>query len=582
MKLSNAPNLNYLWAHLIVEELIRNGADYFCIAPGSRSSALAISMAQHPKAKLITHFDERGLAFYALGHSSATGKPSVVLTTSGTAVANLFPAIVEASKKKVPLIILTADRPIELRQTGAHQTIDQVSIFGNYVRYFFDLPSPTLEIEPAFILTTLDQAVARSRGGLKGPVHLNCPFREPLTPVKTNQNFKTYIAKLKSWENSDEPYTLYAPSDTHASMQSLSQIASRIDSIKQGLIVVGKLGTPKDKEAVLKLSEKLNWPIFPDGVSGLRLGNQHKNVIHYFDQVLFTQSRLKVDGILHFGGRITSKRFYEFLNAQELNDYIMVLNHPLRNDPFHNVTIRIQDSTAHFCQEIIKYVKPRTSNKILKMLNVFSKTIHQLVEKEVKTDKSLSEIFVARHISKTIPKDFNLYLSNSLPIREIDMYASSEGEEVAIGSNRGASGIDGIIASAVGFAQGSSKPTTLLIGDLAFLHDLNALALLAQIKIPLQIIVLNNAGGGIFNFLPIADQKNVFEKIFALSHNLSFENTAKMFKLNYKNPKTQSSFISDYREALNSKTSTIIEINTDRQKTVQLTKSIQGKIKDLR
>lgn len=577
----NNEGLNYLWSYLMVEELIRHGVDYFCIAPGSRSSPLAVSIADHPKAKLITHFDERGLAFHALGYSSATGKPGVILTTSGTAVANLFPAIVEASKKKVPLIILTADRPVELRQTGAHQTINQVNIFGEYVRFFFDLPAPTFDIQPNFVLTTVDQAMARSKGELKGPVHLNCQFREPLTPLKTQHIPKSYLQKILAWEHSSEPFTLYTQSSIQSVATEFKTVAEKINAIKNGLMVVGKLANEKERETVLKLSEKLNWPIFADGVSGLRLGNSHKNVIHYFDQVLLSEkikSRFKVDGILHFGGRITSKRFYEFLNAQNLKDYIMVLNHPLRNDPFHNVTVRVQDSAGHFCTEILKQVESRKSNAILPMLRSFNQNIHRLIDQTLIQDKRLSEVFVARTITRLIPKQHNLFLSNSLPIREIDMYGSTEGENGTIGSNRGASGIDGIIASAIGFANGTGKPTTLLIGDLAFLHDLNSLAMLNQTKAPVHIVVLNNQGGGIFNFLPVTHEKNIFERIFALSHHLTFENAAKMFNLTYENPDTKKSFESVYQTGCRSKTSSLIEIQTDRSHNLTLSQLIQQKI----
>ncbi len=575
MKLQNAPNLNYLWSQLIVEELIRLGADYFCVAPGSRSSPLALSIAAHKQAKVITHFDERGLAFHALGYSSATGKPSVILTTSGTAVANLWPAIVEASKKKVPLIILTADRPVELRQTGAHQTINQLNIFGDNVRYFFDLPVPTNEIEPSFVLTTIDQAVARSQGGLKGPVHLNCPFREPLTPVKVKMNID--LSELKTWERSAEPFTVYTQNESHPKSKDLSEIAEKINTIKNGLIVVGKL-SKSDQQNVIRLSEKLNWPIFPDGVSGLRLGNTHKNVIHYFDQILLNK-KLKFDGILHFGGRITSKRFYELLNAQNLKHYIMVLNHPLRNDPFHNVSVRVQDSAAHFCQEMVKRIKTRKANALLKSLSSQSQKIDRVIDQEMDKSNSLNEVFVARTISTMIPSSHNLFLSNSLPIREIDMYASPNGDSIAIGSNRGASGIDGIIASAIGMTNGSQKPTTLLIGDLAFLHDLNSLAMLTQTKTPLQIVVLNNGGGGIFNFLPIASSdKNTFEKYFATSHNLSFAKAAELFDLDYLQPKTKQDFVSTYQKSLSHQRSTLIEVVTNRYETVQLIKSLQQKI----
>ena len=205
------PNLNYLWTSLIVEELLRQGIEYFCIAPGSRSGPLTVAIARNPKAKSFVHFDERGLAFHALGYISAANKPAVIISTSGTAVANFFPAVVEASKKKLPLIILTADRPLELRKTGANQTIEQSEIFGEYVRFRSDLPCPDLKISPEFILTTIDQAVFRANGELRGPAHLNCMFREPLVPVASDEDFSEYLKGLKSWQKTNRVYTRYVP-----------------------------------------------------------------------------------------------------------------------------------------------------------------------------------------------------------------------------------------------------------------------------------------------------------------------------------------------------------------------------------
>ena len=189
MKLE-ATDINFLWTNLMVEELLRSGIDMFCLSPGSRSAPLAVAIGQLGEEKVITHFDERGAAFHAIGYARATGKPAVVVCTSGTAAANYFPAIVEASNDNLPLIILTADRPPELRDTGANQTIDQTKLYGDYVRWQFDMPCPDEKISPEFVLTTIDQAVFRSCGNPSGPVHINCMFREPLAPTGTMIDFE--------------------------------------------------------------------------------------------------------------------------------------------------------------------------------------------------------------------------------------------------------------------------------------------------------------------------------------------------------------------------------------------------------
>ena len=198
---TNFPNINTLWAHLVIEELVRNGVTKFIISPGGRSTPLTAAAASHDLTEVIMHFDERGAAYYALGCSKAQNKPVALICTSGTATANYFPAIIEASMDFVPLIVLTADRPDELRDSGANQTIDQVNLYGNYPRFFFDMPSPTVEIEPEFIFTTIDQACYRSLTSPSGPVHLNFKFRDPLAPVGENINYKNYFNSISNYLN---------------------------------------------------------------------------------------------------------------------------------------------------------------------------------------------------------------------------------------------------------------------------------------------------------------------------------------------------------------------------------------------
>lgn len=588
MNIITAPNLNYLWSLLIVEELTRQGVDYFCISPGSRSSPLTMAVGYNPNTKAFVHFDERGTAFHALGYVSATKKPAVLIATSGTAVANMFPAIIEASKKKLPLIVLTADRPPELRNTGANQTIDQIKIFGDYVRFFFDMPTPTEEIRPEFVLTTIDQAVARAKGELPGPVHINVMLREPLSPAKTQLNTEHYLRSIPTWLAQSEPFTQYSPYEKSVGADTIDQVAQKLNDIKSGVIVCGKLGGKEDVEAALKLSDKLHWPIFADITSGLRLGQKHKNIISYFDQILLSDSvskHLKVDGILHLGGRMTSKRYYDFIEHNRVANYIMVLNHPLRNDPAHLVSHRIQSKIHTFVNAILDKVTERKANVFLNYLQKANKTVDETVTHYFESQNELFESphelcepDVARLISQNIAADSGLFLASSLPIREMDMYAVPDKNNVMISANRGASGIDGTIASAIGFAKGLKKSTTLLVGDLAFLYDLNSLAMLKSLEKPLTIVVINNDGGGIFNFLPIARDNKHFESLFGTPHHLTFEHAAKLFELNYHKPKTKTEFVEAYTKSAKAKVSTIIEIESSRENNVKVHQSLQKKI----
>src|SRR3989338_7934656 len=362
------PTINLYWSSLIIEELIRCGVELFCIAPGSRSSMLTVAAAENKRAKTLVHFDERGLAFHALGYVSATKRPCVIITTSGTAVANLFPSVIEASKKKIPLIILTADRPPELRYTGANQTIDQVKIFGDYVKWFFDFPTPTDEISPEFVLTTIDQLVYRAQSETLGPVHINCMFREPLTPKESTYPKIIINQKIEDWLKQKSPFTIYHKSESKIRDKDIAALSAKLRNIKSGIIAVGKLSSKTEQDAALKLAHRLGWPIFADVTSGLRLSSQDPNLIHYFDRILSSDSwkkKMNVDGVLHLGGRLTSKHWYTFIEDKKLTDYIMVLNHPLRNDPNHQVSARIHGRVGDFCVSIISKIQPRKPSALL-------------------------------------------------------------------------------------------------------------------------------------------------------------------------------------------------------------------------
>ena len=233
----DTPRANLLWATLIVEELARSGVDFFCVAPGSRSTPLIAALAANERARSLVHFDERGTAFAALGYARATGRPAAWITTSGTAVANGLPAVVEAAIDGVPMILLTADRPPELRQTGANQTIDQPDIFGDYVRWRFDLPAPEAAVDPAMVLTTVDQAVYRARRTPSGPVHLNLMFREPFLPEDGDEP----LAAPVRWRESDEPYTRYAATRPAVDLDEVERLREELRPVKKGLVVAGRL-----------------------------------------------------------------------------------------------------------------------------------------------------------------------------------------------------------------------------------------------------------------------------------------------------------------------------------------------------
>ncbi len=574
----NTPSANRLWADLIVEELIRTGADFFSVAPGSRSTPLVAALASNPKAKNLIHFDERGTAFAALGYARASGRPAAWITTSGTAVANGMPAVVEAATDAVPMILLTADRPPELRETGANQTVVQPDIFGGYTRWSFDLPVPDPDLDPAMVLTTVDQAVYRARRAPRGPVHLNLMFREPFLPDPDE-----VLPAPPRWRESREPYTRYAATGPAVDPDEVERLMEALRPIKRGLVIAGRLGSREQGEAALGLAESFGWPLLPDVGSQLRLGIHSKNLVGYHDALLASEPFKEAnapEAVLHFGGRALSKRLEQFLARSRPDPYVVVRENPFRLDPGHQVTHSVEADVVGFCDALARVaggawsVDPAWTAGWHEASGRVDVCLDQLFA----GTEELNEPLVARLISRHIPEGHGLCVASSMPIRDVDTFAATDGAVVPVVANRGASGIDGTVATAAGFARGSGLPITLLIGDLALLHDLNSLAMLRDL--PVVVVVLNNDGGAIFSFLPVARHKEFFEPYFGTPQGVSYEGAAKMFGLAYELPRTTEEFVEAYSAAVDRSTPTLIEVRTDREENVALHRKLLSKISE--
>jgi 2-succinyl-5-enolpyruvyl-6-hydroxy-3-cyclohexene-1-carboxylate synthase len=577
--------MNQLWGYLIIEELVRNGVDYFVISPGSRSTPLTATVAQHPQAQKIVCLDERGAAFHALGYARATGNPAVLICTSGSAAANYLPAVIEASIDHIPLIILSADRPPELRQTGANQTIDQVNLYGSYPKWQFDLPCPTAEISPNMVLTTIDLAVSKSRPTSGGVVHLNCMFREPFGSMDAPVEIPVSLAK---WNESRSPYTHYASKLTIPTPNEIESLIEIIQSTAKGILVVGQLKSTVDIEAVVELAARLNWAVFADIQSGLRLRQDFPNLIHYFDRLLLTDISVEleqIDSIVQIGTRIVSSRWLKWIDKHPPQNYILIVNDGERHDPNHLVSLRIESDITYLCQQLPHL----PASKWVQKLRSASDRISVTAAEFLKTTK-LTEPLIARTISELIPRQHGLWVSNSMPIRDLDMYGDGEtgrrgdwetgrlGNIIRIGANRGTSGIEGAIAAATGFAVGLQATVTAIVGDLSSLHDLNSFALLQRNSQPVIVVIINNDGGGIFSFLPIAKSTKIFDTYFGTPHGVNFSHAAAMFGLDYYHPQTADEFIRDYQQAFVNRRSAIIEITTDRSENLQLHQALDLEI----
>ena len=559
-------NLNRFWAELIVEELVRNEVRTFCLASGSRCSPLTLAVARHPSAQSVIHLDERGLGFFAVGHARASGRPAAVITTSGTAAANLLPSVIEASQSHLPLIVLSADRPPELRDTSANQTMHQPGLFGSYIRSETDMPCPTEEIAPGYVLSTIDHAVQASLHPSPGPVHLNLMFREPLVPARQDPSPDPAVADVAPWFRSVGPFTRCNVPASTPREEDVGRMADLLAGATRGLILVGELRSPDARARALEMARNLNWPLVADVLSGLRCVADS----HVVGAGLFNPRAdllRQVDTVLHVGGRFVSREPVRYLTENRPAVYAHVTPHASRSDPTYFVTHRLEGAP----ELSLACLQPRLpqsppSDFTTEITEAWSQ-IQACIEKEESCD-TISEPMVARALTRELPVGHGLFLGNSMPVRDVDQFAAARDDQSEFAANRGVSGIDGLISSGFGFSAGLSAPTTLFLGDLSCLHDLNGLKFAAESPHPVTVVAVNNNGGGIFSFLPVSSHTDVFESHFATPHGLQLEDAARMFGLSYSRPENMSEFRSTYRDAAGSASCSLIEVCTNREENV--------------
>ena len=520
--------------------------------------------------------DERSAAFFALGYGRATALPAVLVCTSGTAVANYFPAVVEASMDFQPMLVLSADRPFELLDCGANQTIRQENIFGSYTRWNMQLPAPSRDTPLKALLSTIAYAVAKSLGESAGPVHLNQPFREPFEPEQPDQN-NPWLAPLQEWLESSNPFSSSIVPEKVPDSDTIAMLRQLLAAAERPMIIAGSMTSRADALAVSELSSDLNIPLYADFSSGLRMVAS----LHPWQLLLQTpefRKSLHCDLVLHFGGNVIAKHPSTALQEWHPEHYIVIKPQQARFSPDHNVTCRIEASIAQTAG-MLKGCRATPPKPDISTVDRFFKRASEAIQTELLPDKPVTDISAARLVSELVTGQQVLFVSNSMPVRDMDNNANSShpgGIPTAI--NRGASGIDGIISTAAGFASGHQKPGTLMIGDIAFLHDINALSLLGTLPVPLQIIVLNNNGGAIFSFLPVSECSDVFETHFATPQNYNIRSAAETFGLDYAAPQTNREFSEVYRTACSSNRSIIIEVKSSRAENVIQHRTLRERI----
>ncbi len=573
-------NWNEHWGELIIEELVRHDTECFCISPGSRSAPLTVAVAKNPRAKSVIFYDERAAAYYALGHARASGRPAVLICTSGTAAANYLPAVIEAAVDQIPLLVLTSDRPPELRETGANQAINQTFLFGTHVRWFFDPGCPCSEFTTEALLSTIDHAVYKTLQPLRGPVHLNFPFREPFfenAEKQTNSKVETITAQKVYVRN-----TAFSKVLPNSEIKEL--LKNRPES---GILSIGRV--PADSLVSLKkLAEELAWPVFADVTSGLRLGENCPNRITYYDQLLIKDmdsANWEIEAVWHIGFPPTSKRWLAHWGKNPATQMVWVADHAERHDQSHNFRWKIECGIAEFCEQLVSELKLAERAEVIPLKTQqwlqASAKVEAVMEQHFplySEKKEIDDFALSRRLTEIIPETHGFFIGNSIPVRAVDMLGSGKGAEIPAALNRSASGIDGLIASACGYSSGLQRPVSLLIGDLSAIHDLNSFKLLADSPEPVFVVLLNNHGGGIFSFLPVAKQTDIFETFFGTPHSNDFLSVAEMFGLNYFRPDSISDFVKDYRQAVIENKSAVIEIFTERDKNSQQLEALAQKL----
>ncbi len=574
----------FVYVGAFVEELARAGVRHVCISPGSRSTPLALTVARHSGLRTWMHVDERACAFFALGLAREVGETVALLCTSGTAAANFFPAVVEAKSAGVPLLVLTADRPPELREVGAAQTIDQNRLYGSHVKWFTDvaLPEATPDLL-RYVRTLAGRAVALCRAVPAGPVHLNFPFREPLVPMAVEPPPGLDAADSLAWNgrSDGEPWVRVVDSQPILESEQSKRIGSKLRNAQRPLIVCGPQHDRELGASLSALAQRLNAPLLADPLSQVRWGSHDRSgVVDRYDAFLrhdVTATALAPDLILRVGGVPTSKALLQYLKRHS-NAPLIVVDAARWPDPSLEAHEMVHADPGAFCNGVLAALgDKRAANGTGGWLDQWSRVNDAAGNALERYCEAVDEPFegaVLADVAGALQDGAALFVSSSMPVRDLDAFAGGDARDIRVLSNRGANGIDGVVSSALGVAasrrEASGGPVVLVIGDLALYHDMNGLLAGKHHELDLTIVLINNDGGGIFSFLPQAAETAHFETLYGTPHGLDFRHAAELYGAAY----TLVSKPGELRDAVEAGVSGhgvhIVEIRTDRLRNVTL------------
>ncbi len=544
-----AVNLHLDVVTSFVSELAKLDVRDVCISPGSRSTPLTMAFARHGGFKTWLLLDERSAAYFALGLARSHRKPVVLVCTSGTAAANYMPGVVEARFSRIPLIVITSDRPGELRGVGANQTIDQIGLYGSHVKWSVEMPIPdgTPELM-GHARATAARAVGMTLTSPEGPIHLNWPFREPLLPpVSTDaQNARRHTASVK-WEVARRQFTV----------PELATLAATLQGAGRGMLVAGPQFDTALVRPLLQLASKLKFIVLADPLSQLRAVNEGLDVTYVIDRydTLLRQKdllqgelwkQLKPDVVIRLGQAPTSKVLGTYLAKIADVRQIVIDDSDDWRDPQFSATDVWQADPALLLNTLVGLVSERVLSDYVRGWITLNRRIDErqsevatVIESQCQQEYvhsgdenvNFSGLFEGRiflELADLLPRNATLFVGNSMPVRDLDSFFPKINKPLRIFANRGASGIDGVVSSALGVSAAYEEPTILVIGDISFYHDLNGLLAAKQYALNLTIILVHNDGGGIFSFLPQATQTDVFS-YFETPHGLAFQSVVEMY-----------------------------------------------------
>ena len=558
-----------------VDELARCGLQHACICPGSRSTPLAVLLHQHPAIKVWMHLDERAAAYFALGQAKASRQPVAVLGTSGTATLNFAPAVAEAFYAHVPLLILTADRPPELQEVGAPQTIDQSRLYGRHVKRCVEMPLPEGgPVAVGYVRTTASRAMAACRAEPAGPVHVNFPFREPLIPIGQED---------AATQRGTAPYVTVTQGLQALRPPDVTMLAAQLRGVQRGLIVCGPQDDPDFPGAVVQLSKELQFPLLADVLSQVRRGTYDTSyVIDSYDAFLRdspTVRDLVPDLILRFGATPVSKPLQLYLQRLTASRQMLIAPADDWHDPALVATDRLQVAPHALCEALLTILEktPRqgiTASAWRREWERLNAQTRAALKECLSESPALSEPKVFADLDAVLPPGATLFAGNSMPVRDLDSFLAAAGRPARFLANRGASGIDGVVSTALGVSSVSPGPCVLVIGDLSLYHDMNGLLAAKQHGVQATIVLLHNDGGGIFSFLPQAEAVESFEYLFGTPHGLDFRHAAQLYDLDYCEPGDSRAFRTALEKSFHTSGVTMIAVHTNRDANARLHRNI--------